>query len=56
MQLPALLLLPVVEEKLTEAGPLNPLEELLRDDLVGIYIVAVKERNLAVNYVDRIHC
>src|SRR5204863_7929414 len=34
-EVPALLLLPVVEEELAEAGPLDALEELLGDDLVG---------------------
>jgi hypothetical protein len=41
-QIPAGLLGPVVEEELAEAGPLDPLEELLGDDLVGVDVVAVR--------------
>jgi hypothetical protein len=55
MKLPSFLLLPVVEEELSEAGALDPLEELFGDDLIGVYIVPIKERNLPVDYVDRFH-
>ena len=34
---------PVVEEELAEAGALDPLQELLRDDLVGVDVGAVEE-------------
>ena len=33
---------PVVEEELAEAGALDPLQELLRDDLVGVDVGAVE--------------
>ena len=37
---------PVVEEELAEAGPLDPLQELLGDDLVGVDVGAVQDRDL----------
>src|SRR3954447_7810578 len=46
---------PVVEEELTEAGPLDPLEELLGDDLVGIDVGPVQHRHLALDHVYRSH-
>ena len=46
---------PVVEEELAEAGPLDPLEELLGDDLVGVDVGAVQHRHLALDHVDRPH-
>src|SRR6185312_9724117 len=46
---------PVVEEELTEAGPLDPLQELLGDDLVGVDIVAVEHRDLALDDVNGSH-
>jgi len=39
-QVPVLVLLPVVEEELAEAGALDALEELLGDDLVCVDVVA----------------
>ena len=54
-QLPPGLLGPVVEEELTKAGALHPLEELLGHDLVGIDVGAVEVRDLAGDRVDRVH-
>ena len=34
---------PVVEEELAEAGALDPLQELLGDDLVGVDVGAVED-------------
>ena len=46
---------PVVEEELAEAGPLDPLEELLGDDLVGVDVGPVQHRHLALDHVYRSH-
>ena len=46
-QVPARLLRPVVEEELAEAGALDPLEELLGDDLVGVDVGAVEHGDRA---------
>ena len=46
---------PVVEEELAEAGPLDPLEELLGDDLVGVDVGAVEHRDLALDDVQWPH-
>src|SRR5262249_20170109 len=46
---------PVVEEELAEAGPLDPLEELLGDDLAGVDVGAVQNRDLALDHVYRPH-
>src|SRR3954453_11072287 len=46
---------PVVEEELAEAGSLDPLEELLGDDLVGVDVAAVQDRHLAFDLVNRPH-
>src|SRR4029453_9384101 len=46
---------PVVEEELAEAGSLNPLEELLGDDLVGVDVGPVQDRDLALDHVKRSH-
>ncbi len=46
---------PVVEEELSEAGPLDPLEELLGDDLVGVHVSPVEHRDPALDHVDRPH-
>ena len=43
---------PVVEEELAEAGPLDPLQELLGDDLVGVDVGAVEHRDLPLDHVD----
>src|SRR3954451_13717419 len=42
VQLEVGILAPVEEEELAEAGALDPLQELLRDDLVGVDVVAVE--------------
>ena len=36
---------PVEKEELAEPGPLDPLEELLRDDLVGVHVHTTKRRD-----------
>src|SRR5690349_16781687 len=46
---------PVVEEELAEAGPLDPLQELLGDDLVGVDVAAVQDRHLAFDLVYGAH-
>src|SRR3954452_9917777 len=54
-QVPAVLLLPVIEEELAEAGALDPLQELLGDDLVGVDIRAVEHGHLAFDDADGLH-
>jgi hypothetical protein len=54
-QLPAGLLGPVVEEELAEAGPLDPLQELLGDDLVGVDVAAIESGDPAGDPRDRLH-
>src|SRR5215217_463528 len=51
-QVPSGLLRPVIEEELAESSALHPLEELLRDDLVGIDVAAVERGHAAL---DRAH-
>ena len=46
---------PVVEQELAEAGPLDPLQELLGDDLVGVDVGAVDHRHLPLDHLDRLH-
>ena len=46
---------PVVEEELAEAGPLDPLQELLGDDLVGVDVGSVEHRHVPLDHVDRPH-
>ena len=46
---------PVVEEELAEAGALDPLQELLRDDLVGVDVGAVEHRDAALDDIDGLH-
>src|SRR5204862_4100197 len=46
---------PVVEQELAEAGPLDALQELLRDDLVGVDVGAVEDRHRAFNEFDPLH-
>ena len=46
---------PVVEEELAEAGPLDPLEELLGDDLVGVDVGAVEHRHFTFDHVYGFH-
>src|SRR5436190_3099605 len=54
-QHPPGLLGPVVEEELAEARALHSLEELLGDDLVGVDVGAVQDRDAAVDDGDRLH-
>src|SRR5262249_19329089 len=46
---------PVIEEELAEAGPLDPLQELLRDDLVGVDVDAVERGEDAGVANERLH-
>src|SRR5437588_7367 len=46
VELEVRLLRPVEEQELAEAGPLDPLEELLGHDLVGVDVGAVEHRRL----------
>ena len=39
--------LPVVEQERAEARSLDPLQELLRDDLIGVDVVAAQRRDAA---------
>src|SRR5260221_11705708 len=48
-------LAPVVEEELAEAGPLDALQELLRDDLVGVDVRHRERREAAPDRADRLH-
>src|SRR4051812_33615645 len=54
-QVPVRVLGPVVEQELAEAGPLDPLEELLGDDLVGVDVGAVEHADRARDLLHRIH-
>src|SRR5206468_5317291 len=46
---------PVVEEKRTEAGPVDPLEELLGNDLVGVDVRPVERGENAGDAGKRFH-
>src|SRR6185437_14077280 len=46
---------PVVEQKLAVAGPLDPLQELLGDDLVGVDVRAVEHRDAPRHPRDGLH-
>ena len=46
---------PVVEQELAEAGPLDPLQELLRDDLVGVDVGAVEHAHVAFDDLYWLH-
>src|SRR4029453_15883641 len=46
---------PVVEEKLSEAGALDPLQELLGDDLIGVDVGPVEHRDPALDHFHRLH-
>jgi hypothetical protein len=47
--------LPVVEEELAEARPLDPLEELLGDDLVRVDVGAVEHADGALHDAHGVH-
>ena len=49
------LLAPVVEQELAEARALDPLQELLRDDLVGVDVGAVEHLDATLRPADRLH-
>src|SRR2546427_366585 len=51
----ALALPPVIEKEGAVAGALDALEELLGDDLVGVYVGAVEGRHAASDALDRLH-
>src|SRR5262249_27794687 len=46
---------PVEEEVLPEAGARDALEELLRDDLVGVHVGAVEHRDAGRGLPERLH-
>src|SRR5262245_29540499 len=46
---------PVIEEELAVAGPVDPLQELLGHDLVGVDVVAVEHRNTTLDHFNRFH-
>src|SRR4029077_19133618 len=46
---------PVPEEELTVARALDPLEELLRDDLVGVDVVAIERGDRPGDHVEMLH-
>src|SRR5919202_1655800 len=54
-KVPAGLLRPVVEEEAPEARPLDPLEELLGDDLVRVDVGAVQHADRALDGADGLH-
>src|SRR5262249_31404357 len=51
----ALLPAPVVEEEGPEAGPLDPLQGLLRDDLVGVHVGPVQRGDRAGHHAEGLH-
>src|SRR5205085_1736241 len=54
-QAPVLVEAPVEEEELAEPGSLDPLEELLRDDLVGVDVGALENGGAARDRAERLH-
>ena len=52
---PVVLIPPVEEQKLSEAGALDPLEKLLRDDLIGIHVRSVHHGDNARVLSERLH-
>jgi hypothetical protein len=40
---------------MSESGALNPLQELLGDDLIGVHINAIQRRNPASVHTERLH-
>src|SRR5206468_2037111 len=55
VQLESGILRPVEEEELAVAGPLDPLQELLRDDLVGVDVGTVEDGDAARDAAKRLH-
>ena len=55
VQLERRVLPPVVEQELAVAGALDPLQELLRDDLVGVDVGAVEHRDAAGRSPEGLH-
>src|SRR5581483_11220562 len=55
VQLEVGILHPVEEEELAVAGPLDPLQELLRDDLVGVDVAAVEHGDRGRDATKRLH-
>src|SRR5690348_13082603 len=55
MQLERGVLHPVEEEELTEAGALDALQELLRDDLVGVDVCPVEHDGGRRHRLERLH-
>ena len=46
---------PIVKEKLAKPRTLDPLQKLLRDDLVRVHIDAVERRHSAPVHAERLH-
>src|SRR5205823_4692928 len=55
IQLEVGILAPVEEEELVEAGALDPLQELLRDDLVGVDVRTVEHDRRRGDRAERLH-
>src|SRR2546421_86166 len=55
VELEVRILAPVEEEELAETGPLDPLEELLRDDLVRVDVRAVEHECARCERAERLH-
>ena len=55
VQLEFRILAPVEEEEFAEAAALDPLQELLRDDLVGIHVRPVEHDCGGRDGAERIH-
>src|ERR1700693_1353078 len=47
---------PIVKQKLSKPGPLDPLQKLLRNDLVGVHIDPVQWRHTPAMYGEWFHC
>src|SRR5262249_30670884 len=55
MQLERRILHPVEEEELAEPGALDPLQELLRDDLIGVDVCTVENHRRRGHRRERLH-
>ena len=55
VQLERGILHPVEEEELAEPGALDPLQELLRHDLVRVHVGSVEHRDGSLDHLNRVH-
>jgi hypothetical protein len=46
---------PVLKQKLAESGPLDPLQKLLRNDLVSIHVGPIHRHDAAGVFGERLH-